>query len=65
MEVAIELLGYSGLGVRSVDPVGDFLDWLVGWLVGWLVFKMGMEWMENKKTFIYSVNDSFCMVVTM
>ena len=27
---------YSGLGVRSVDPVGDFLDgWLVGWFSKW------------------------------
>ena len=59
--------GSCDRAIRILRFCSGSVQWIlleISW-IGWLVFKMGMEWMENKKTFIYSVNDSFCMVVTM
>ena len=49
-EVAIELLDTPDLGVRSVGPVGDFLEWSVvdGYVM--ILFRKVVEYHINPNT---------------
>ena len=43
---------YSGLGVCSVGPVGDFLDWKMFFLFKWVIFRFHVSFRGCSSTLL-------------